>query len=485
MKLVIFDLDGVLVDSRHLHYTALNDALDPEFKIGIEEHLARYDGVSTTRKLQMLTEEKGLSPELHASIWARKQQKTIDLIPSVIHTDPELFTLVSILKSRGLSVWCASNSIRDTIVLFLKALGIFSLMDGIMSNQDVKRPKPDPEIYLRCMLEAGVGPMETLVIEDSPIGKKAAYMSGAHVLPVGSRHDVTLATIDKALIKALSLNKVKMGTMDIRWKQKVNVVIPMAGNGTRFAQEGYVLPKPLIDVQGVPMIQRVVENLGIDGQYIFIVRQEHLVSYADLRHLLDKIAPGCIIVPTNGVTQGATSSVLLAAPYIDNDTNLVIANSDQFLEWDPNAFLYESMNVDGCISTFDQQDPSDKKWSYCSLGPNGLVDRVAEKEVISTYANTGVYFWAKGSDFVKYSHQMIEKNIRTNGEFYIAPVYNEAIADGKRIKIQNCKKMWGLGVPSDLLKFLTQSEHIAQAFSHPGDGVRSGMTHTVRSDPIG
>jgi len=298
-----------------------------------------------------------------------------------------------------------------------------------------------------------VSPLETLIVEDSPIGKKAAYMACAHVLPVGSRTDVTLDAIDKALIKAMSLNRVKMGTMDVRWKNKINVVIPMAGLGSRFAQEGYLLPKPLIDVQGVPMIQRVVENLNIDAQYIFIVRQEHMEKY-DVKPLLERIAPGCIIVPTDGLTEGAACSVLLAAHAIDNDTNLLIANSDQFLEWDSSSFLYESMNVDGSISTFEQLDPNDKKWSYAAVGPNGLVERVAEKEVISTHANTGIYFWSKGADFVKYANQMISKNIRINNEFYIAPVYNEAIADGKRIKIQNCKKMWGLGVPADLLKFL-------------------------------
>ena len=453
MKLVVFDLDGVLVDSRHLHYTALNNALDPQFKIGIEEHLARYDGVSTSRKLQMLTEEKGLPVDLHQSIWEAKQKNTISLIPSVIHLDQELMMILLTLRERGLKVYCASNSIQETMVAFLTALGIINFFDFLISNQNVERPKPDPEMYLRCILNAGISPMETLIVEDSPIGKKAAYMSCAHVLPVGSRRDVTLDAIDKALIKAMSLNRVRLGTMDIRWKNNINVVIPMAGNGSRFAQEGYILPKPLIDVQGVPMIQRVVENLNIDGKYIFIVRQEHLHKY-NLKELLERIAPGCIIVPTDGVTQGATSSVMLASPFIDNDTNLLIANSDQFLEWDSSAFLYESMNVDGCISTFEQTDPNDKKWSYASLNDVGFVDRVAEKEVISTHANTGIYFWSKGSEFVKYAKQMIDKDIRTNGEYYIAPVYNEAIADGKRIKIQNCKKMWGLGVPADLLKFL-------------------------------
>ena len=453
MKLVVFDLDGVLVDSRYLHHQALNDALEFKFKIGTEEHLARYDGLSTTRKLNMLTEEKGLPRESHDHVWRLKQENTISLIPTCIRPDQELRIILLELKSMGLKIWCASNSIRDTIVKFLDALGLYDLFDGIMSNQDVKNPKPDPEIYLRCFIEAGVGPMETLVIEDSPIGKKAAYMSCAHVLPVGSRRDVTRAEIEKALIKAMSLNKVRLGTMDIRWKNSINVVIPMAGNGSRFAQEGYVLPKPLIDVQGKPMIERVVENLNIDGRYIFIVRDTHLEKY-NLEPLLKRIAPGCIIVPTQGLTEGAACSVLLAAEHIDNDTNLLIANSDQFLEWDSSSFLYESQNADGCISTFEQTNPNDNKWSYAALDTEGFVTEVAEKRVISTHANTGVYFWSRGSDFVKYTHQMIAKDIRTNGEFYIAPIYNEAIGAGKKIKINDCKKMWGLGVPTDLLNFL-------------------------------
>ena len=192
---------------------------------------------------------------------------------------------------------------------------------------------------------------------------------------------------------------------------------------------------------------------NIDGKYIFIVLLEHLDKY-NTRSLLERIAPGCVIIPTDGVTEGAACSVLLASHLIDSNTNLLIANSDQFLEWDSGAFLYESMPVDGSISTFEQTDPNDKKWSYASLDPHGFVNHVAEKEVISTHANTGIYFWSKGSDFIKYANQMIAKNIRINNEFYIAPVYNEAIADGKKIKIQNCKNMWGLGVPSDLLKFL-------------------------------
>jgi HAD superfamily hydrolase (TIGR01509 family) len=453
MKLVIFDLDGVLVDSRHLHYISLNDVLDEQYKISIDEHLSRYDGCSTRTKLEMLTREKRFPESLYDSTWKMKQQRTLDLIPQYIKPDEELIKIIQTLKNQGLQIWCASNSIMDSIHAMLSALGVLQLFDGILSNQDVECPKPSPEIYIKCFILAKVSPLETLIVEDSPIGKKAAYMSGAHVLPVGSRSDITIDNISKSLLKSTHLNKVKYVQMDLRWKKKINIVIPMAGNGSRFATEGYLLPKPLIDVQGEPMIQRVVKNLNIDGNYIFIVKKEHIDKY-DLYTVLNSVAPGCRIIPTDRVTEGAVCSVLLAEKFIDNETNLLIANSDQFLEWDSNSFLYESQNTDGCVSTFHQPDPNDKKWSYARLGSNGFVEEIAEKNPISSHANTGIYFWSKGSDFVKYGNRLISKNIRTNGEFYIAPVYNEAIMDGKKIKINNCKKMWGLGVPDDLMHFL-------------------------------
>jgi dTDP-glucose pyrophosphorylase len=232
----------------------------------------------------------------------------------------------------------------------------------------------------------------------------------------------------------------------------MNVLIPMAGAGSRFEAAGYTFPKPLIEVNGKPMIQVVVENLNIEANYIFIVQKEHYEKY-NLQYLLSLIAPNCKIVQVESLTQGAACTTLLAKEFIDNDSPLVMANSDQFVEWNSNEALYafSADGIDGGILTFEATHP---KWSYAKLGDDGFVSEVAEKKPISNLATVGIYFWNKGSDYVKYAEQMIDKDIRTNGEFYVCPVFNEAISDGKKIRVKNIEKMWGIGTPEDLNYFL-------------------------------
>ena len=232
----------------------------------------------------------------------------------------------------------------------------------------------------------------------------------------------------------------------------MNVLVPMAGAGSRFAQAGYTFPKPLIDVNGKPMIQVVVENLNIEAHYIFLVQKEHYKKY-NLKHLLNLIAPGCDVVQVDGVTEGAACTTLLAKDLINSDEPLLTVNSDQFVEWNSNEVLYSwsADSIDGGILTFKGTHP---KWSFAKLDENGFVSEVAEKSPISDNATVGIYYWKKGSDYVKYAEQMIDKNVRTNNEFYVCPVFNEAIQDGKKIKIKEIKKMWGLGTPEDLNYFL-------------------------------
>jgi dTDP-glucose pyrophosphorylase len=226
----------------------------------------------------------------------------------------------------------------------------------------------------------------------------------------------------------------------------------MAGAGSRFAQAGYTFPKPLIDVRGKPMIQVVVDNLNIEAHFIFLVQKEHYEKY-NLKHLLNLIATGCDVVQVDGITQGAACSTLLAKEYINNDEPLVMANSDQFVEWNSNEVMYawSADSIDGGILTFKATHP---KWSFAKVDEAGFVSEVAEKNPISDNATVGVYYWKKGNDYVKYAEQMIEKDIRTNNEFYVCPVFNEAIADGKKIRIKEINKMWGLGTPEDLNYFL-------------------------------
>ena len=232
---------------------------------------------------------------------------------------------------------------------------------------------------------------------------------------------------------------------------KPNILIPMAGLGSRFADAGYELPKPLIDVNGIPMIKSVVDSIDIKGNYIFIVQLEHFKKY-NLKNILKDIAPNCEIVIIDGLTEGAASTTLAARQYIDNDQPLIIANSDQIIKWNSKKFLRLSKAFDGLIATFEETEQN-PKWSY-SETIGGLVLRVAEKEVISNRANVGIYGFKKGSDYVKYAEQMIEKDIRVNNEFYIAPIYNELIADKKVVFAFDVEKMYGVGTPEDLKVYL-------------------------------
>jgi dTDP-glucose pyrophosphorylase len=291
-------------------------------------------------------------------------------------------------------------------------------------------------------------PRTTVIIEDSHIGRQGALDSGAHLVPVKDCADLTEEKIDEVID---TLNGVKK--KNIPWRnKKMNVLIPMAGAGSRFANAGYTFPKPLIEVNGKPMIQVVVENLNVEAHFIFLVQKDHYEKY-NLKQLLNLIAPNCDIIQVDGLTEGAACTTLLAKSFIDNDEPLMIANSDQFVEWNSNECLYAftADSVDGGIITFKATHP---KWSFAKLGADGFVSEVAEKNPISDNATVGIYYWKKGSDYVKYAEQMITKNIRTNGEFYVAPTFNEAIGDGRKIRAKEINKMWGIGTPEDLNYFL-------------------------------
>ena len=447
MKLIIFDLDGVLVETKELHYISLNKALstiDEKYIISIDEHLNKYDGLPTNRKLDILSKEKGLPIEYHKQIYDIKQKLTFDLIRENIKYDSRLVNIMKTLKDEGYILYCASNAIRETVKLLLYKTGIIEYIDYFMSNEDVKHNKPNSEIYLTCMAHAGINPKDTLIIEDSPRGIESAINSGANILIVKNTEDVTLDKIYDRLNMKKENIKILLKNM--------NILIPMAGAGSRFQQAGYTFPKSLVDVNGKPMIQVVVENLGFNANYIYIVRKEHYEKY-NLQYLLNLITPECKIVQVDYLTEGAACTTLLAKEYIDNSSMLLIANSDQFVEWNPLDFYYKMIetNADGGILTFKSIHP---KWSFVKLDDNENVIEVAEKKPISDNATVGIYHWAKGSDYVKYAEQMINKNIRVNNEFYVAPVYNEAILDKKKIKIFNIEKNWGLGTPEDLNVFL-------------------------------
>jgi NDP-sugar pyrophosphorylase family protein len=239
----------------------------------------------------------------------------------------------------------------------------------------------------------------------------------------------------------------------------LNIVIPMAGRGSRFASEGYKLPKPMIPVHGKAMIQCVVENLApkTAHRFIFICQKQHVIDF-DLDNFLKSISSNCIIVSTDEITEGAACSVLLAKEHINTSEPLMIANSDQWVDIDINDYLsdIEDKQLDGLIMTMTADDP---KWSFVGFDDRGRVNLVVEKEVISDEATVGIYNFSKGSDFCYAVDQMISQNLRVNGEFYVAPAYNILLEERFNIGVYNIgaemSGMYGLGIPADLTKFLS------------------------------
>ena len=229
----------------------------------------------------------------------------------------------------------------------------------------------------------------------------------------------------------------------------MNILIPMAGRGSRFL-DYFKTPKPLIKINGQPMIKLVYDNIGItNAKYIFLVLREHYYEY-NLEYELRSFAPSCKILVVDKVTEGAACTSLLAEDTIDNDIPLLIANSDQLVDWDSKETIKFFSQYDGGILTFKDTNP---KWSFAKVKDH-FVTEVAEKNPISDNATVGMYYWKRGSDYVKYAHQMIEKDIRTNNEFYICPVYNQAIEEGKKVVIKEVDKMYGLGTPEDLRSYI-------------------------------
>ena len=237
----------------------------------------------------------------------------------------------------------------------------------------------------------------------------------------------------------------------------LNIVIPMAGRGSRFADAGYIDPKPLIPVHGKPMIKVVVENLKptVEHRFIFVCQNQHIKDYG-LEERLHSYADNVEIVGIDGVTEGQVCTVLKAREFIDNDEPLMTANSDQYIDFDINDYLshMNSQGLDGLIMTMKADDP---KWSYAKSG-GGYVVETAEKQVISNDATVGIFNFRRGRDLVRAADKMIADDIRVNNEFYTCPCYNYLIAEGQKVGIygigEEYNGMYGLGIPSDLDFFL-------------------------------
>lgn len=196
-KLIVFDLDGVLVDSKVIHFNALNLALndlDSKYVISKSEQALTYEGLTTRSKLEILSKEKGLPESEYENVWKAKQSYSA-LMFLRIDRDLDLVLAISTIKKAGIKVAVASNSIRETLNNCLDSLGILSMIDYTLSNEDVNHPKPSPEIYQKCMQHFGANPQDTVIFEDSLVGQEAATNSGARLVKIENRNDLTFDRI--------------------------------------------------------------------------------------------------------------------------------------------------------------------------------------------------------------------------------------------------------------------------------------------------
>lgn len=239
----------------------------------------------------------------------------------------------------------------------------------------------------------------------------------------------------------------------------INVVIPMAGAGSRFAQAGYEKPKPFIDVAGKPMIVRVLENLAYpDARYILIARKEHLQQEKEWVTWIKKNY-NVTFVTVDSLTEGTACTVLYARSLIRSQASVVIANSDQIVDIKFEDFINDAINrkLDGLILTFIDEEKN-PKWSFAKLDAEGFVTEVQEKKPISIHATVGIYLFSNGEEFIESVVQMIIEKDRVNGEFYTCPTYNYLIRQGRKVGIYNIesRQMHGIGTPEDFNRYLVQ-----------------------------
>ncbi len=237
----------------------------------------------------------------------------------------------------------------------------------------------------------------------------------------------------------------------------VNVIIPMAGAGSRFSKVGFAKPKPFIDVAGQPMIVRVLENLALpEANYILLARRDHMETEAELVKKI-KQKYQVTFIGIDRLTEGTACTVLHARRLINNETPLIIANSDQIVDFTFTDFVADCFrrNLDGSILTF-HDNARDPKWSFARVGIDGLVLEVKEKQAISESATVGIYLFSRGSDFVDATIEMILAQDRVNNEYYTCPTYNYLIERKMKIGIYEIpfSRMHGVGTPEDLERYL-------------------------------
>ncbi len=236
----------------------------------------------------------------------------------------------------------------------------------------------------------------------------------------------------------------------------MKVIVPMAGRGSRFKNVGEITPKPLISVLGKPMLYWALKS--IDGikhsQLIFVALKEHEINFG-LKTLLHELYGNNIaLVLIDEVTEGQLCTVLAAEEYLNSSEDILITSSDTFVKSKIGEHI--SRKSDDCAGLISVANLPGDRWSFAKVDDTGRVVEVAEKRRISNYASTGLYYFANGYDFVNEAKRIIENKEKTQGEYYVIPVYQKFIEKGLKVEISLADKVYDMGTPVSLNQSLQE-----------------------------
>ena len=445
IQLIVFDLDGVLVESKDLHYEALNEAIravaGEDFVITRPEHETVYDGLSTNQKLRLMTIQKDLPLDMHRPIWLRKQELTEVMVRDQLKPDGELLaTIRALKKEHGYPLAVASNCIKSSVFNILDSIGVLPLVDAYFSNEDVQHAKPAPDIYLKACSTFGVPPESALVVEDSVKGFEACVRAGCPLFKVRGPEDVRVPSIVQRV------SAINQGV------KPITVVVPLAGESQQYWIDGpeavpSELPLFLSDVNGAPAIEWVLKPFlqsRYELKFVFVVKESQMQRFK-LESLLPRIVGfrPTVVLPVHGETLGSLKTVLSVAEKLDGAAPVIFCNGSTVTSWLPGSSIDDLVDTraDGALTTFESNDP---KCSYVRVRDGTDLVDVHEKVPVSNIATTGIYYWKSADAFLSAATSIVKRGVKHKGLYYMAPVYNEAVRAGLSFKILPAKGCWPL-----------------------------------------
>lgn len=247
--------------------------------------------------------------------------------------------------------------------------------------------------------------------------------------------------------------------------RNLHIIMPMAGEGSRFKKEGWTTPKPLIELNGMPLFKHAISSVSADGinlKYSFIVRQEHIDEYK-IDEGIKSFQPDANIFSVLKTTRGAVETCLMAESAIADDDAVIVMDCDlefrskKFIEIikqalsEPFSLLPSPSSISGALVSFESNEP---RYSYAALGEDGFVTRTAEKEVISSHALCGAYFFSTGKRFKQIAHQLLNEPEFKKPEYYVSLLYNYLLADGEKVRLAPMEEYYSYGTPEELKRYL-------------------------------